>query len=300
MLIFLVGLATPRPVKKYKRRPNLRTAEPPLPRPNQRVEEAWDIQMCEVSELAQNLGEQRNPLIERFRGAGLWPQLRTERDHVHRRRRLGHLRWYRRTGNFRGTVFCGRDLVNLAYFRILYPKGRASEANVFLWNAGGRRRFYHPSQITRAEDMIGLSRKRGSTTAEQAMLPRNVMLRWAFWNLPYPWGIADVRRQDLIDLDEAGLFVETANRSTGKARFRRRVRETGPYGHSQKLNILFAISGADPEPGRSAERWVDMWYEGGTTVHRFLRFICRILSRIGRGNPARRRTFIMDNLCSHR
>ena len=104
--------------------------------------------------------------------------------------------------------------MNLLFWRVLYPKGRASKANVFLWNVGGQRRFYHPSQITRAEDMLGLSQKRGATTAEQAMLPWNMMRRWAFWNLPYPWGIADVRCDDLIDLNEAGLFIDTTNRST--------------------------------------------------------------------------------------
>ena len=49
-------------------------------------------------------------------------------------------------------------------------------------------RLYSPSQISEAETWIGLTRKKGSTTAYQALLPINKLKRWAFWNLPYPHG----------------------------------------------------------------------------------------------------------------
>jgi hypothetical protein len=35
--------------------------------------------------------------------------------------------------------------------------------------------------------------------------------------MPYLWGIANIRVEDLIDLDECGLFVETADKGIGKA-----------------------------------------------------------------------------------
>ena len=38
-----------------------------------------------------------------------------------------------------------------------------------------------------------------------------------YWNLPYPFGIADIRVEDFIDLDECGVFVETADKHIGKA-----------------------------------------------------------------------------------
>jgi hypothetical protein len=51
----------------------------------------------------------------------------------------------------------------------------------------------------------------------QAKLPRNIMNRWQFWNTNYPYGIADIERENLIDVDEAGVFLETCNRGMGKS-----------------------------------------------------------------------------------
>ena len=73
--------------------------------------------------------------------------------------------------------------------------------------------------------------------ARQALDPRNIQIRWNYWNLLYPFGIRDVRRHDIIDLDEAGVFVESANRGSGKAYINCRVREPGPYGHSTKVDV---------------------------------------------------------------
>lgn len=105
----------------------------------------------------------------------------------------------------------------------------------FLWNAWGRHqeppRFFSPSQISKAEDRLGLSRKRGSTTAKQAGLPINVAKRWIFWNQPYPLGIADIPASDTLDLDEAGIHKEDADRRHGKGYIGIRVREEGNYGH---------------------------------------------------------------------
>ena len=85
-------------------------------------------------------------------------------------------------------------------------------------------RFYHPLQISTAESRIGLTRKVGSTTAYQAMLLVNCQKRWCYWNLPYPYGIADIRRQDIIDLDECEIELSTAKRDIGKAYIGERVK----------------------------------------------------------------------------
>lgn len=244
------------------------------------------------------MGERYNPLVVALRNARLLPQLGTVDNWRRRRTRLGHLRRFRRQGNRFATVLRGRNLLMLAYYRVLYPKARAAELNVFLYYSTGR--VYHPSQITRAEDMLGMSRKRGSTTARQANHPRNLQWRRNYWTLPYPFGMVGIRRDDIIDLDECGVFVESCNRNHGKAVFCRRVREDGPYGHSAKLNILAAIAGARGTPASQAERWVMTWSHGGTTTARFISFIQTILNDIGPGTPLRRRTFTMDNLGAHR
>ena len=115
--------------------------------------------------------------------------------------------------------------------------------------------------MTCAEIRIGLTRKCGRTTAYQSLFHRNRLQRWCYWHLPYPFGIADIRVRDLIDLDECGVFV------------------------------LIAISG-----DANAQRWRDMWLEGVTTGERMVNFVRRIINDIGPGTPARRRCFIMDNL----
>lgn len=62
----------------------------------------------------------------------------------------------------------------------------------------------------------------------------------------------------IVDLiDEAAMFVEqSANRSRGKAHLSRRVREVGPYGHSEKLNMFVAICGEDYAPGQPGRWWI--------------------------------------------
>ena len=46
----------------------------------------------------------------------------------------------------------------------------------------------------------------------------------------------------MIDIDEAGIFLKTAARKIGKISIGSRVREPGPYGHSEKYTLLMAIA----------------------------------------------------------
>ena len=105
--------------------------------------------------------------------------------------------------------------------------------------------------------------------------------------MPCPFGIVDVPRSRIIDLDEAVLFVESGNLSKRKAHLTRRLRQVGPYGHSEKQNILVAILGEACVAGQQHTRQcVETWNDGGSTVTRFLVFILRILQSIGPGAPA--------------
>jgi hypothetical protein len=52
------------------------------------------------------------------------------------------------------------------------------------------------------------------------------MKRWQYWNANYyPYGMAETAREDLINVDEAGMFLETCNREM--ATVGKRVREEG-------------------------------------------------------------------------
>ena len=197
--------------------------------------------------------DMENPMTAQLHEYRVYPVQRTVDRWSRKVVLFGHARQCHRTGNYRATVFHNHDLFLLALYRLAFPKAMASEINAFLYNADYSSlvfRFYSAPQITYAEQRIGLTRKTGSTTAYQAFLPINKQKRWMFWNLPYPLGIADIRRQDMIDLDECGIEPSTADRSIGNAYLGRRVKQSGLYLKSDKLNQLLAISGDDDNPMR--------------------------------------------------
>jgi hypothetical protein len=287
------------PHRQPKIRPQLRTAIAHQAHPSGAGRShgySHDFRLAALETLDRHQGSRLPRALQQQR---LWPSKRTLRRWVHRRQTHGHARRYRRTGNRRAQVLVGNHLINLALFRVLWPRGTHHEANIWLHHANGGIRFYQPSQISKAEDALGLSIKRASTTARQALHPINQQLRFNYWNLPAPFGIANVPRERLLDTDEAALFVESSNRGRGKTHLIRRCREVGPYGHSEKTNILLCISGETANPGNPAGRWVSTWNDGGTTRDRFTAFIQQILNDIGPGTPQNWRCFTLDNLNTH-
>jgi hypothetical protein len=173
---------------------------------------------------------------------------------------------------------------------MMFPEASAAEVIAFLWNSHGQflpePRLYHPSQITRAEQDLGISRKRSSTTARQAGTPRVQRWRSVYWHHNYPFGIADIRAEDMIDLDEAGLGLETAKRGYAKARLVSRARYSGPYGHGKKLVLLMAISACPNDK----LRWYDLDEQAGTDTAHFLRFMLRVLNDLPPGTPQRQKS----------
>lgn len=288
------------PIRNYQHRPALRTLHYVPPPPSIGRGFHYETHFRNAVMEADDQGQRRLPAFNALRAQRLWPSIRTIRRWRRRRTMEGHFVPYRRTGNTRARILRGSEQVLLATLMAIYPRITAAEINAFMFHASGQNRFYCHSQIYRAQDRLGMSRKRSSTTANQASLPRNIQKRWNYWNLAYPHGIANIRTEDLIDIDEAAVFQETANRGYGKARIVSRCRDDGPYGHSEKTTLLLAISGETPTVNQDAARWLEMWNQGGTTTARFLAFIQRILDDIGPGTPQRRRTFIFDNLGAHR
>ena len=154
--------------------------------------------------------------------------------------------------------------------------------------------FYDESQITRAEQRMGISRKRNSISAVRAFAPVNLIRRIQFWTQPYPVGIADVPRSAMVDLDEARLVMDQANRRYSKGRLGYRCRTTGHYKADGRL-LLAAISGSE-----DGERWLMMEDRSGTTLPLCVRFIRHILDGLGQGMPGNRRCIVMDNLNVHK
>ena len=283
---------------EMQKRPPLQTRMGPIAHPSfGGRSRGYSSEMRGMVLAIRDSGDSYNPIMMSLRLQHLYPCLTTEWRWQNLFDTLGHYRRCRPTGNRRAKVLRDHDLILIALYRVAFPKAIASEINAFLYRANFGNiqfRFYCPSQLSRCETRIGLTRKVGSTTAYQAFLPRNKRKRWCYWNLPYPHGIANIRRKDLIDMDECGIELSSANRTIGKAFIGKRVKQSGLYSKTDKWNLLFAISGCP-----IGHRWMDIWTGEGTTGDRMVKFIRNILSDIGPGSSCRRYCFIMDNLSSH-
>ena len=256
------------PHRRPQHRPSVQTFEDLRAHPSLGQGESYSIKFRECCLDMAATGLLADQRIRNLQTAHIFPSVRTIRRWRRRIVDFGNYRIFRRTGNNFATVLRGRDLFFVAFYRVLYPTATAAEINAFLFTAIHANdpfpRFYHPSQITRAEDRLGFSRKRGSTTARQALLAINIAKREIYWFEDYPAGVADIQLEDLIDIDEAGIFLETAARRIGKVSIGSRVREEGPYGHSTKYTLTMAISG-----DRNGQRWVLFEEKVGTTSHDF-------------------------------
>ena len=105
-------------------------------------------------------------------------------------------------------------------YRMIFPKATADEIRRFLFeNNFNNPRIFSRTDITRSELLIGLTRKRSSTTAFQAMMPHNIFRRWLFWNMGPPVGVMGIDRHSLVDIDEAAFFMTTCNRKYGKSTY---------------------------------------------------------------------------------
>ena len=287
----------------------LQTREDEVPHPSQCLGNAYSQDMRNLVVFIANNLNAEDPhiggMLALLRHSHVYPSSISERRWNGLEQQLGHARPCKRSGNADAVRLRGQDLVYLALYRVFYPKATIAEINAFLYRTNMRNpfwNFYHPSQICRAESLIGLSRKKGSTTAHQAYYPHNIRKRWEYWNYPYPLGIADIGRSQIIDLDECGVFMEThANRQHGKSFIGLRVREEGAYGKSEKWNVLLAVCGENESAnGQAARRWADVWLDGGTTVDKMLDFIQVILQDIGVATENNFYVFTMDNLNSHK
>ena len=109
-----------------------------------------------------------------------------------------------------------------------------------------------------------------------------------------------IPRSRIIDIDDCGLFVETANRPHGKATIGLWVREQGSYSKSEKLTLMLAICGEDGNIENPSRRWVDIWTNGGTTIVRMLGFMQHVLEAIGPADMENFYVFTMDNLNLHK
>ena len=93
----------------------------------------------------------------------------------------GHCKPCIMTGDNPASDLRGRNLLLLSLCRLAFPKASIAEVNCFLFNSTPQDqepRFYSPAMINQAEDLLGLSRKRGQTVPRQANTPENLAKRF--------------------------------------------------------------------------------------------------------------------------
>jgi len=192
-------------------------------------------------------------------------------------------------GNKKTSKIRGHDHFLHYFYRLIFPNATADEVRRWIFENSRYPKIYSRPDITKAEIDWHFSRKRCSTLANQAIAPANVARRNMFWSMPPPIGILNINRYTLLDLDECGLHLTSANRSEGKAKVNVRVACIGNYGHSDKLTIIAAVD---------ASGFKDLYIsdQPGTTSALFTEYIRRLLRRLA---PGVRRIFLWDNLRAH-
>jgi hypothetical protein len=238
--------------------------------------------------------------LNALRAEYVYPSMSSCRRYINKHNVLGHCRAMLKTGNHEAErTVTGQSLVNLALFRVVFPAATIDEARAYLFNMDPTLGApFRPAAVVDAEHLLGLRRKASSTTCKRAFLPLNEHKRHVFWNHNYPFGRADVRTQDIIDVDEAGFKIESTNPSFGKTVSWSRCYLEGEYNRDRKVNCLMGIS-ADRNYNME---WHDVWpqEEGGTDVYRILVFFQRVIARLALDHPGRSFCFTMDNLNSHK
>jgi hypothetical protein len=96
----------------------------------------------------------------------------------------------------------------LALYQAIFPRATIAECRAYLYNIDPTKDPYFGSQVHQAERLLGLKQKAASTTAGLAFLPVNLQKHELYWTLPPPLGMRDVPLADIIDIDEAGSFLE--------------------------------------------------------------------------------------------
>jgi hypothetical protein len=109
----------------------------------------------------------------------------------------------------------GTDLEQLALYRSIILKATLSECRAYLYN-NPTKDPYSNLQVHRAEKLLGLKQKAASTTTDLAFLPQNMTLQEYYWTELYPLGMRGVSIADIINIDEAGFFLEHSNQKFGK------------------------------------------------------------------------------------
>ena len=238
------------------------------------------------------------PEYDELRAQKKFPCKSTVRRWLSLQETYGHIFPKRATGNkFSKREVQGEDLFNLTLYRMIRPKAYIDEVRAYVHNMNPDNLPYSRSQIVRAEQRLGLSRKVGSSTSNEAYLPINMLKRQRYWQMQYPYGIRGENINNMIDIDEAGFKLQSQDRKRGKAKRTKRCNSRGMYKKGVgRVSLIMGICG-DGEEGLSFHR---LYPEGGTDLWRFYNFMRDFIDFLAENRPGQSFCFTMDNLNIHK
>ena len=229
-------------------------------------------------------GSRGYPHSERIRMLEMWER---DQSSVPKSMLSSIRRWakrpipYEMTGGKKSQAMSGHHRFLLSLFKKIYPQARHSQSAVFIALHSHDNRVFTNTEISRALKDMNMTRKRASTTAYQAFTPINFKRHYNFWHKPFPAGISNIRRKDLLDADEMALVISDANENYGHAVKDCRVRKIGNYGRGKfKITLIMAIEAGDPDLGKdelgSTELpriWYHLCTNAGTTTIAYVDFL---------------------------
>jgi hypothetical protein len=169
-------------------------------------------------------------------------------------------------------------MIHLVTFLIAHPDSTQDEMAAFLYNKGGA--LYSKQRISERVDDLEITKKKASIEAFQTLSAEVQFWVFIYWNCPPPLRIFEVRRRELIDIDESGVTLERCNGTSSWALKVFRVRKDGHYGHGKKITVLLAIKPGNPALAPhvygSVERprwWIRCLRSKGTGTNVFRDFV---------------------------
>jgi hypothetical protein len=119
----------------------------------------------------------------------------------------------------------------------------------FIANESGDARIFNEPAVSKALVRLGYTMKVTSTVAYQAFTEVNMIKRRLFWTRSYPVGIRGTPKSRLIDADEFGVHLNSANRKYGSAPKGLKIRKPGNYDRG-----TFRLIHSFPVPARLQEK----------------------------------------------
>jgi hypothetical protein len=118
---------------------------------------------------------------------------------------------FRMTGNKPISALTGQYLLLIVVFKLIWPQATYIECITFIANKSNDARVFLERDVSKALRKLGYTMKVISTNAYQAFTERNLNSRYLYWTWPLPLGIHGTPRRLLIDGDELGLHLNSAN-----------------------------------------------------------------------------------------